>query len=450
MGMQSSRMIYRGKDHKDIYFQGHYHDAMYLGYELLWHKIRQEGYYVFIVSNGKEGKLQEGIYIITFDEKTQEFEIVMEIKDTPDSFTENFFGGSYMVDSERMYICSLSWDDTLWASIDGIHYKKTNLVIKDQIDYRPFFSISYHSYFLKNDNGFSHKVNYTWWFTGELGGNFYIWKFIITKNADQYNIEQKKINTGLKYSTPYASEDRHFSLLVPKYGESRAAIHTEEYNYKSGNEEYRRYAVKYYDIESETSGDILSFLYKTKNRYTVVANFFSVNDYYVFFLADVYTSAVESGGRRIREKLYIYYSNDGITYENSIVYDETAEPYSGKKFPRVTLMLHRNGMYYLYGGAETNSMYDKELTVFLSTDFKHFQKKKIPGEIKIGEKTFNTLKLINAESKVLNHDRRYFYNGEVSEPENGICTIYEGKLIYIDNMFFRESGGNKILNIQEV
>ena len=39
MGKQSSRMIYRGKDHKDIYFSGNYHNAMYKGSRLVWRKL---------------------------------------------------------------------------------------------------------------------------------------------------------------------------------------------------------------------------------------------------------------------------------------------------------------------------------------------------------------------------------------------------------------------------
>lgn len=39
MGKQSARMVYRGKDHKDIYYQGHYHDAMYKGNHLVWRKL---------------------------------------------------------------------------------------------------------------------------------------------------------------------------------------------------------------------------------------------------------------------------------------------------------------------------------------------------------------------------------------------------------------------------
>lgn len=38
MGRQSSRIYYQECDHKDIYFQGNYHKAMYLGNELIWEK----------------------------------------------------------------------------------------------------------------------------------------------------------------------------------------------------------------------------------------------------------------------------------------------------------------------------------------------------------------------------------------------------------------------------
>lgn len=45
MGRQSSRLYFQGKDHKDIYFNGHYHDAMYLSdsegnVTLVWEKMK--------------------------------------------------------------------------------------------------------------------------------------------------------------------------------------------------------------------------------------------------------------------------------------------------------------------------------------------------------------------------------------------------------------------------
>lgn len=39
MGNQSARMYFAGNDHKDIYFNGHFHDMMYLGNELVWKKL---------------------------------------------------------------------------------------------------------------------------------------------------------------------------------------------------------------------------------------------------------------------------------------------------------------------------------------------------------------------------------------------------------------------------
>lgn len=50
MGKQSSRICYKGKDHKDIYYQKNYHRAMYKGDELVWMKIGGEYYIPFISS----------------------------------------------------------------------------------------------------------------------------------------------------------------------------------------------------------------------------------------------------------------------------------------------------------------------------------------------------------------------------------------------------------------
>lgn len=52
MGKQSARLIFRGKDHKDIYFQGKYCNALYVCKddttpELYWRKLYDEGYFVY-------------------------------------------------------------------------------------------------------------------------------------------------------------------------------------------------------------------------------------------------------------------------------------------------------------------------------------------------------------------------------------------------------------------
>lgn len=430
-------MIYRGKDHKDIYFQGKYHDAMYLGYELLWYKIRKEGYCSLIVDNGKEGRFEKGLYVITFDENTRDFTIVMEILDNPDMYTESYFGGFHTVDRYTTYICSISGDDTVWASTDGIHFEKTNLIVKSTTDasFRFFYSASYFEDYV--------------WYMESNGSEYVIKRMTITKDRNQYSIEYKEINTGLRSANPYPSYNASFSMQVPRYGSVRFALHTENRRYTSFGEEYEEFTVKYYDTELETSGNILHFQYKSGTRLVIARNYSSVNGHYVFFLRDVYSELIENGGWCSQEREYIFYSNNGITYENSIIYDKTIISHANDEAPLTELILYRKGMYYIYAGAEIDEYYNPPYTLFLTTDFKHFQKKKIPHEIKIGEETINTLKLIRAEAAVTNKKRRYFYFGEVSEPEDGILTIYEDSLVYIDNMFFKESNGNKIFHYKE-
>lgn len=51
MGRQSSRMYFCGKDHKDIYYQGHYHDKMYIGSQLVWEKLNAALWEVFRINN---------------------------------------------------------------------------------------------------------------------------------------------------------------------------------------------------------------------------------------------------------------------------------------------------------------------------------------------------------------------------------------------------------------
>ena len=49
MGKQSARMYFNG-DHKDIYFRGKYHKAMFVGAECVWYKI-EEDFFSFKVSD---------------------------------------------------------------------------------------------------------------------------------------------------------------------------------------------------------------------------------------------------------------------------------------------------------------------------------------------------------------------------------------------------------------
>lgn len=42
MGRQSARIVFNEKDHKEIYFNGHYHKQMFKGDQLMWEKLAEE------------------------------------------------------------------------------------------------------------------------------------------------------------------------------------------------------------------------------------------------------------------------------------------------------------------------------------------------------------------------------------------------------------------------
>ena len=55
MGKQSARLIYRGTDHKDIFFRGKFHRAMYLGNKLLWEKLPGEKIFLYRYNRAVDG-----------------------------------------------------------------------------------------------------------------------------------------------------------------------------------------------------------------------------------------------------------------------------------------------------------------------------------------------------------------------------------------------------------
>ena len=48
---QSSTIWYQGNPHKEIYFQGHYHDKMYKGSQLVWEKLSNDREYFPIITD---------------------------------------------------------------------------------------------------------------------------------------------------------------------------------------------------------------------------------------------------------------------------------------------------------------------------------------------------------------------------------------------------------------
>lgn len=135
MGRQSSRLIYNGKDHKDIYFQGHYHDAMYVGSQLVWKKIRERnweriGFHTF-KDNGNAYiayDAQDKLYY--FDRDSKEW-VLSEVPDVEISIgcAENglFIANEYIND-ESMFNPSMHDTERIFISRDGKSWQNVGYI----------------------------------------------------------------------------------------------------------------------------------------------------------------------------------------------------------------------------------------------------------------------------------------------------------------------------------
>lgn len=431
MGKQSARLYYDGKDHKDIFFRGKYHDAMYLGYELLWHKIRKEGYYVFIYVRGSS-RPTERMIVAIFDEKTRSVKKVLEVLRNTESDAYNVELMS-VTDGKRIYLSTLGEKALIASTIDGIHYGNTNL---DYFDNRYMFARGYiHFSYTEENNGVSVKKNCMWGLgTGTGLGGYVIHKYTITSENGIYSVESKSVDTYL--TATHTDSDRYEitnNFVTSETGESKIAWHIRYYREKTG-EKREAYTVKYYNAETETSGEIVEF-----NNKCALSYFCCINGVYMFF-AEVNTTGEKLG--EIISHLYIYYSFDGINYEHSLIEEKRALP--GTYMEQPLYILHRMGMYYIYCNSESAGSLN---VVRLTTDFKHFSKKYISKELEIDGKAFGIGGFEPFENSSGNYGRVYFCNGEICNPQNGVVGSTKIGNVYIDNMFFRKSSGNKIINL---
>lgn len=433
MGKQSSRMLYKGKDHKDIYFQGKYHDAMYLGYELLWHKIRQEGYYVLIYMR-RDHYARDKIIVSIFDEEAETFEKILEVEKDPlsDAYYVDFIAA---MDDQRIYLSTLGTSTFIASSTDGIHYGNTNLNYQENKNML-VFSYNYFSEIEKDENGASKRINYTWSNTSYGAHNtYYLFKNAIKLKNKEYIVETKGVETNLPYK--YVTYDKRFEhsyMMFSSHKQSRFALHVSRFvqGYGTGNEN-ETVTIKYYDVWNESSGEIEKI--QGENLGINVSLFDCINGVYIF--------CVEKGYAKNRE-LHIYYSFDGIKYNNSLLIRKSIG--AGIEMPAPMFVLYRMSMYYIYCTAE-DSKIGSPKTLFLTTDFKHFSKKSIPSEIEIDGKTINTFYPVEIENDNVYGSAhcRYFCNGDIGYPKDGILASFKEGTVYIDNMFLRESQGNKIL-----
>ena len=156
MGRQSARLYFQGKDHKDIYFNGHYHDRMYLSdgegnVTLVWEKIKEpveppkEGIFKFLIMPIDTFKfgVQGSMHIDWGDGESSDFEGVGTIKKCRHSYTKSakfmvqirgdiqnikFYGGyDYLPDDLIEVLTKLPKTMEKITQIGGLFLGNTNL-----------------------------------------------------------------------------------------------------------------------------------------------------------------------------------------------------------------------------------------------------------------------------------------------------------------------------------
>ncbi|MCD7724267.1 MAG: hypothetical protein LUI12_01720 [Clostridiales bacterium] len=121
MGKQSSIISYKGAAHKDIYYDGKYHNKMYIGDELVWEKQIPDSFFVVNNCNGY------GSYGLPIFEKETPYVDVIPFSDF--DYVENnvvyliqehFFNSC--MNNIILHDCIYTTDGEEWKSVEGIYY----------------------------------------------------------------------------------------------------------------------------------------------------------------------------------------------------------------------------------------------------------------------------------------------------------------------------------------
>ncbi len=183
MGKQSARMYSQGKDHKDIYFQGHYHDKMYKGSQLVWEKLKEgilwEGY----KSTGADGFVRYNGRIFLYLDKngnmyTSTDAVKWTVTQSPyaDSLKLNY---KYLTTANGVFICgkafryynphygdyktsyqiATSSDGIKWNQINSVNVINTNgTLVKYSIDGEDAFVPRFERILYANGKYFSSSI----------------------------------------------------------------------------------------------------------------------------------------------------------------------------------------------------------------------------------------------------------------------------------------------------
>lgn len=414
MGKQSSRLIYREKDHKDIYFKGKYHWAMYKGSKLVWEKLAGDEYFVTSCGSSKGGTRTLVVDIPNKDyfEVLPRHEGIVLYNNLDFCFGLGNYNGK----------------EHVFATIDGLHYKlgdefqRENLSVIDSSFYG-FTKDSFYYIVQKKDNHGDVHSSIT---------QFYIDDDLIVKKGNEMQLEG-----GARQNITSVNSDI-LILRIENFGNQNNGNFTITY-LKDKNWGTVTSAIPYMYGFSGQLFCINNLLYGVEVSRYYVPNTSEGMEYWLSIkLCDIEAGTagaykcinltgkgVSQSVRRvlyIREFFYVYYSIL-LNYGSS-----DTEEYCAKISRSGNVINNKKIEYQV----KVKSKYGEEIEIFMR-DFT--QKSAFPSTTMYrGELYFD--------------GASYFKNG-VQMEKGGIILVNSNYFVYIDNMFLEDSENNFFVNVED-
>lgn len=411
MGKQSSRLIYREKDHKDIYFKGKYHWAMYKGSKLVWEKLAGDEYFVTSCTSRKGG-----IRTLVVDIPNKDyFELLPRHEGIVLYNNLDFCFG----------LGDHNGKEHVFATIDGLHYKlgdefeRENLSVGDSAFYG--FTKDSLYYIFEKHYGSNVCSSISQYYIGddlvvkkgnEIQFEDYVRQNITSVNSDILILRINNFGNNGNFTITYLN-DKNLSTVTSAipymsgfsgqlfcinnflYG-----IEVSGYYVPNISEEVEYWlSIKLCDIEAGTAG-----AYKCIN---------------------LTGKGVSQSVRRvlyIREFFYVYYSIQ-LSYGSA-----DSESYCAKISRSGTVISNKKIEYRV----KAKSKYGEEIEFYPSV---FPQKAAFPSTAVYENSTF-----FDGAS--------YFKNGIQMEKE-GIILVNSTYFVYIDNMFWEDSENNFFVNVED-
>lgn len=316
MGKQSARLWFNGHDHKDIYYQGHYHDKMYIGSQLVWERLGDALWEVFKVNNTSN--------VVVYDA----------------AFYDGLFMALvYHVEEDKSY---------LYTSEDGVNFETLYLEIND---------LSVYKVYRKNDvtyllNSGNTQYSISQGIISTLSSiNYRMFGYNVGFTASTTDIERQFISNAGKVYRLRSCIDQYAKFVADGI---KMVIKAGYYLYESTDMvNWDCINCKIYDTEQVATESICHYVYcpvGLKNGDLITLN----GNHY--FCGEIGTLNATTDG--------IFY----ITYEDKFVKTSEFECYSiFCEMKTSSAVTNRNGIYQVYGRLASGA-WDSLYTV----DFEHF------------------------------------------------------------------------------